>query len=196
MQDDSNNNEFDFESVIEKLVYFPVGLAAAVAKAAPGAAKTGKNLVEGQLKTAEFLGRMSVDYAKKRYQDPETLIKDVGQMVAKSVGGPFGGLIGHLIESNVSSKKPEEYTNVREADVAHTQSSGEDSSEVGASDADSVGGIAHYETLTANQVIVELAKCTPSQLADVESFELEHRRRRTVLAKLSQYRDASVDQGL
>ena len=195
MRDDDSSNEFDFESVIEKLVYFPVGLAAAIAKAAPEAAKTGKNLVEGQLKTAEFLGRMSVDYAKKRYQDPETVIKDVGQMVAKSVGGPFGGLIGHLIDSTMSSQKSEGHDDAHEAEVVQTQSSGDNG--IGKSDNESgnVGGIANYETLTANQVIVELAKCTPSQLADVESFELDHRRRRTVLAKLSQYRDASVDRG-
>ncbi len=192
MRDDSK--EFDFEGVIEKLVYFPVGMAAAVAKAAPEAAKTGKNLVEGQLKTAEFLGRMSVEYAKKRYQDPETVIRDVGQMVARSVGGPVGGLIEHLIDSTMSGRSGDS-KDIKEADVVEPQSSKEGHS--GKSDGateKSVGGIANYETLTANQVIAELVNCSPSQLADVESFELEHRRRRTVLAKLSQYRDASAEQ--
>lgn len=189
-----NGSSFEVEEVLEKLVYFPIGLAAAVAKAAPEAAKTGKNLVEGQIKTAEFLGRMTVDYAKKRYQSPDTVVKDLGQMVAKSVGGPLGGLIEHLIESAVGTKDSVADRDAQEAEVVD-ESAGEKIKDTEESTPlDSVGGLENYESLTATQVIERLSSCTPTQLAEIESFELEHRRRRTVLAKLSQYRDASTEQ--
>lgn len=182
---DENQSESRIDDLVEKLVYFPVGVAAAVAKALPDAASNGKSLVEGQLKTAEFLGRVGVQYAKKRYETPEALLQDLSKVVAKSVGGTFGDALSRIVDTVVGTKATvsDGSTRVGKDGVSDGVSPAGDKSRV--------GGIKDYDSLTASQVIGALEKCSPEELSEVESYELEHRRRRTVLARLSQYRDAS-----
>lgn len=166
------------DELLERLVYFPVGLASALIGAAPTAAETGKRLVSGQVKTAEFLGKMSFEYAKQRYPGPEDLLRDltgVASGVLRTRLGPLGALVHELISSGTGSDVSQDSESVGQPLIASVPRT--------------VGGIDDYESLTASQAISHFESLNDLQLSAVEIYELEHRRRRTILARISQIRE-------
>jgi len=46
-----------------------------------------------------------------------------------------------------------------------------------------------YDTMAASHIVQQLRSMTPSELAVVEAYEVRHRNRRTVLAKVAQMRN-------
>lgn len=165
------------EQVIEKFVYFPLGIASAVLKAAPKATEGGKKLVGDQVKAAEFVGRMAVTFLKSKYDSPEAVIKDVASTIR-------GAAESRIRNVTTLFGQPQD-TTPGVSDVADGASEAEAEVET------EVGGIEGYDELTASQIIVRLEGLDKPSLERIERHELEHRRRRTILAKLSQLRDAA-----
>lgn len=172
------------DELLERLVYFPVGLASAMVGAAPTAVETGKRLVSGQVKTAEFLGKMTFEYAKQRYPRPEDLLRDltgVASGVLRSRLGPLGSLVHELISN--------------ESDLSESPSSSTADEPLVTVIPQTVGGIEDYDSLTASQAISHFESLSDLQLSAVEIYELEHRRRRTILARISQIREDRTQGG-
>ncbi|MGC9155421.1 MAG: hypothetical protein ACP5HZ_07215 [Ferrimicrobium sp.] len=175
---------FDFDDlkqeVVNRLFYQPIGLLAAVVKTLPNAAEEGRRVVQGPLQTAKFVGDMAAGVMKARYgtqiNDLEERVSDVRRTVegaadlvfktAQSRVGGFGG------EGNSQADPTAAEPTVHEAQGSET-----------------VGGIVGYEAMTAAEVIGHLQGLTLDQLGEVEAFELEHRRRRTVLGRVSKLRE-------
>ncbi|WP_298335322.1 hypothetical protein [Ferrimicrobium sp.] len=180
---------FDFDDlkqeVVNRLFYQPIGLLAAVVKTLPNAAEEGRRVVQGPLQTAKFVGDMAAGVMKARYgtqiNDLEERVSDVRRTVegaadlvfktAQSRVSGFGG------DGNVQAEPTDAKPTDAEPTVHEAQGS------------EIVGGIVGYESMTAAEVIGHLQGLTLDQLGEVEAFELEHRRRRTVLGRVSKLRE-------
>lgn len=171
----------------DRLVYFPVGIASAVISAAPTAAETGKRLIESQMKSMEFMGKMTAEYLKRRAGSPEDVIREAAKFVGGAASGRFG-LIGDLVGSVLNQP-----TSPTPGSGSSSPSSGgttETTASVVAEEPSNVGGIDDYDRLTASQAISQFDERSDEELSAIESYELAHRRRRTVLGKISSIREA------
>ncbi|WP_298209507.1 hypothetical protein [Ferrimicrobium sp.] len=177
------NPSFDFDDlkqeVVDRLIYQPIGLLAAVVKTLPNAAEEGRRVVQGPLQTAKFVGDMAAGVMKARYgsqiNDLEERVSDVRRTVEGAADLVFRTAQSRVGGFGTSAPQPEPEspeTNVHEAEGSET-----------------VGGIVGYESMTAAEVISKLEGLTLVQLGEVEAFELEHRRRRTVLGRVSKLRE-------
>ncbi len=104
--------------------------------------------------------------------------------VAKSVGKftiDFGGREIEALANKLfgSTNEPEFYDEVDEAEEEIEENDGE------SIDVNSLA-IPGYDSLAASQVIQRLNDLSEEQLKLVEDYELSHRQRRTILAKLTQ----------
>ncbi|WP_276981817.1 hypothetical protein [Ferrimicrobium acidiphilum] len=177
---------FDFDDlkqeVVNRLIFQPIGLLAAVVRTLPNAAEEGRRVVEGPLQTAKFVGDMAAGVMKAKYgaqiSDLEGKVSDVrrtvegaADLVIKTVQSRVGGFGAESQPRTTDDGGAGEAT-VHEAEGSET-----------------VGGIVGYESMTAAEVISHLDGLTLSELGEVEAFELEHRRRRTVLGRVSKLRE-------
>jgi hypothetical protein len=171
----------------DRLVFFPVGIASAVISAAPTAAETGKRLIESQVKSMEFMGKMTAEYLKRRAGSPEDVIREAAKFVGGAASGRFG-LIGDIVGSVLNQPSPDVQAN------KGSQSSSSEATETTAEpveeESTNVGGIEGYDGLTASQAIAQFDERSDEELSAIESYELAHRRRRTVLGKISSLREA------
>ncbi len=193
------------DEVLDRFVYTPVGLAAAVARAIPHAAEEGRRVLRGPVQTAQFVSQMAVGVVRSRYGEQlrgvEERLSDVSERlsalrdVAQQVGA---GVARSVFEATGRAKVHDESAQSASASArdATTASSAHDD---GGSDGGVVGGIEAYATLSAAEVIERLDSLSDDDLHAVELFELEHRRRRTVLARIAKIREergrSSADEG-
>jgi hypothetical protein len=179
---------FDFdelkEEVVNRLIFQPIGLLAAVVKTLPNAAEEGRRVVEGPLQTAKFVGDMAAGVMKAKYgaqiSDLEERVSDVRRTVEGAAD-----LVIKTAQSRVGGFGTE--AQPRTANTSH-DGSGEATVHE-AEGSETVGGIVGYEAMTAAEVISRLDGLTLAELGEVEGFELEHRRRRTVLGRVSKLRE-------
>jgi len=181
--------EFDLDElrkeVLDRLVFQPIGLLSAVLKALPNAAEEGRRVVEGPMQTAKFVGDMAAGVVKARYG------AQLGEMEARFRG--VRDVVEHTTDSVIKEAR------ARVSDTMPGRPRGdrneERSSATKGTDPEapseplSVGGIPGFDGLTAAEVMARLDDLSDAQLAEVESYELAHRRRRTVLAKISKLRE-------
>jgi hypothetical protein len=201
-ESDSTKSSADqsIEGLLERFVYYPVGLLSAVVSAAPKAAESGKALVEGQVKTAEFLGKMTIGYVKSRVQGPEDVVREVGSVVLNVLGDRLPSSITDLLSKTVFQSSPSQSTTHSDVESDQVNPIGEvadpqetvktESEKKEDSEGVRVGSLDSYDSLTASQVITQLGELSSTQLSEIEVHELEHRRRRTILAKISQLRES------
>lgn len=164
--------------LVDRLIYFPLGMASAISKAAPNAVDDGRKLVEGKLQTAEFMGKMAVGYLKHRYETPGDLLKEAFSVVAGLIESrlfPNGSQNSNPESSEETDGQPLVESPSQTQPILHRLK---------------VGGISEYDSLSATKVISGLEGRNNRELAEIERYELLHRKRRTVLAKLSQIRES------
>jgi hypothetical protein len=179
---------FDFddlkEEVVNRLIFQPIGLLAAVVRTLPNAAEEGRRVVQGPLQTAKFVGDMAAGVMKAKYgaqiSDLEGKVSDVrrtvegaADLVIKTAQSRVGGF-GAESQPHTTTT---DHDGAGEATVHEAEGS------------ETVGGIVGYESMTAAEVISHLDGLTLMELGEVEAFELEHRRRRTVLGRVSKLRE-------
>jgi hypothetical protein len=182
--------EFDLEElrkeIVDRLVFQPIGLLSAVLKALPNAAEEGRRVVEGPLQTAKFVSDMAAGVVKARYG------AQLNEMEARFRG--VRDAVEHTTYSVIKEARARVSDTIPGRQPGRQGKAGADRGEPGAEqgheEAVAVGGIAGYERLTAAEVVARLDDLSDAALAEVEAFELAHRRRRTVLAKISKLREA------
>ncbi len=184
---------FDFDElkqeVVNRLVYQPIGLLAAVVRTLPRAAEEGRRVVEGPLQTAKFVGDMAAGVVKARYGAQINDIEDRVSGVRRTVEGA-ADLVIKTAQSRVGGFPPNWSSPAQ--DRPSTPSDGAATKHRTPHEArgsETVGGISGYESMTAAEVIERLESLTLDQLGEVEAFELEHRRRRTILGRISKLRE-------
>lgn len=189
---ESQGPEFDIDElrkeVIDRLVFQPIGLLSAVLKALPNAAEEGRRVVEGPLQTAKFVGDMAAGVVRARYgaqlnemEERFRGVRDVVEHTTDSVIREARARVSETIPGKQQRRPGDPGSSARESDATDGTRSHAPAS---------VGGIVGYDSLTAAEVVARLDDLSDAALAEVESFELAHRRRRTVLAKISKLREA------
>jgi hypothetical protein len=174
------------DQVLDRFVFAPIGVAAAVARTLPRAAEEGRRVLEGPMQTAQFVSQMAAGVMRARYGDQ---IRGVEERIGE-VSGRLSS-VRHVVEQvgggllrNVAQAAPRgPWAGAATGEAAEAAAPGAARRE------GSVGGIEAYADLSAAEVIERLEGLSNAQLAEVELYELEHRRRRTILARIAKIRD-------
>ncbi len=186
MAPDSTNN-FDLgKELLDRLVYQPIGLAAAILKALPNATEEGRKFVAGPVQTVQFVSQLAAGVVKARYGSQIAGVEDTLSGVRRNMEEKTSeikrtlGSTFQTIDATVQTIFPRPSAPEQAArDTAPGSTPGKTP----------VGGVESYDTLTAVQIIALLDKRSLAELSEIELFELAHRRRRTVLAAISKIRE-------
>lgn len=152
------------EALLDFFLYAPVGIALEAVDNLPKYVERGKS----QVTIGRFLAKTA---AKKG----TSTIEDAGERVMNDIGQVFADFFGIDLSADddvVDAEVVGEPTSIAERTDAHL-------------------AIDEYDTQAAAQIVKLLAQLTPEELADVESYESENRKRVTILRKITQLRDAS-----
>lgn len=187
-----------FDDVLDRFVFGPVGVAAAVARVLPSAAEEGRKVLQGPIQTAQFVSQMAAGVVRARYGEQlrgvEERLGDVSERVSalRSMVEQVGGGLVRTVQQTVprpGAGPRDAAPDAEAASAATREASPSDAHATGEDHGGSVGGIDAYATLSAAEVIERLGSLSAEQLAEVELFELDHRRRRTVLARIAKLRE-------
>ena len=181
MADDASPPEagLDERALVERLLdvalYAPVGLVAVAHHELPAWVSAGRSRVEQRINLARFVGKLAVQ------QGQTELRKRVEARLAERSGAPAERPVSEVPPPVVAPDHapPERPAPEPVADTASLPSilPGE-------------LAIADYDSLAAAQVVARLPGLGESELGLVEAYERAHRRRRTVLGRIAQLKDA------
>lgn len=152
------------EALLDFFLYAPVGIALEAVDNLPKYVERGKSQVT--------IGRFLAKSAAKR---GSSTIEDAGEKVLNDIGQIFVDFFGIDLSPD---------DDVEDADVVHEQTQEPER-------ADGHLAIDEYDTQAAAQIVKLLAQLTQDELADVEAYESQNRKRVTILRKISQLRNGS-----
>jgi hypothetical protein len=182
--------------IINRFIYQPVGILTAVVKALPNATEEGKKALTGPVQTAQFVGQMAAGVVKARYgkqiSDVEQRVDSIKRGVDQIRNEAFKSFEERISVIFPWSSAPASTKTESKPSAEHAEAPTETASDnAGPADVDNgvVGGIEGYSQLTSAQILEKLDDLDLDDLAEVENFELSHRRRRTVLARISKIRE-------
>lgn len=170
------------ESVLDVAVYAPIGLALTVRDRLPRQVRQRRQAVLNRVQLAKFIGQYVVRHGwaeierevRQRRESDEAAGFSVAETVAEAA---FEAVIEAQIEA------PATIVAVADQVVAAA------SNRVSAPSARSLP-IGDYESLAAIHVVQRLASLRDDEIEQIRQFEVAHRARRTVLAKIGQLQDA------
>ena len=192
MQDD------DVKRLLDYAVYGPIGILTSVSESLPNAVETGRKVVESKTTMARFIGKMAFDIAEAK---AKSQVDDLRKMIVNSVGmvlpEPWGDLVrfvlgddngnGNATVDDMASEHTSGETSEEESSVAYLADEGGSNhlKESEFLDADAVEAvIPNYGTLSATQISGKLDLLSEPELRQVLSYELSHRGRKTIVAKV------------
>ena len=186
-----SGKQFDLgKELLDRLVYQPIGIAAALLKALPNATEEGRKFISGPVQTAQFVGQLAAGVVKARYGSELAGVEDVLSGVRRNVEEKTSDIkrtVGstiQTIDATVQSifPRPGAPTEAEPESAAPPEPPKPGGKAL-------VGGVESYDSLTAAQIIDLLDERSLADLSEIELFELAHRRRRTVLAAISRIRE-------
>lgn len=158
-------NRAAIERVLDLTVYAPVGLLLTVRDRFPAQVRQGRQAMENRVQLARFIGRLAVrqgQLAIERRADAVVEARPVAMApITAVVAVPEPAV---PTAATPPATPPPPATTVTAADLP----------------------IDGYENLAAIHVVARLGSLTPGELELVLAFELAHRARRTILAKIAQ----------
>lgn len=176
MSDDTPPPEADpderalVERLLDVALYAPVGLVAVAHRELPSWVSAGRSRVEQRINLARFVGKLAVQ------QGQTELRKRVESRLAeRAAPAPQVASVPPPVVERVPApaEEPPEAAAAAPPAVSPTQLA-----------------IADYDSLAAAQVVARLPGLGEGELDLVEAYERSHRRRRTVLGRIAQLRDA------
>lgn len=155
--------------MFEAFVFAPIGAGAKLVTDGPAAVARARQ----ELSNARFIGQMVVGQGASQLKD-----RIAAQQAAQAARSN--------VDAHHGSEPAAEQVAVGEADEA--------AAHVGEPTGDDVGldllpdslGIPDYDSLPAIDIVGQLESLNPAELSAVDAYERSHRRRRTVLGKISQ----------
>ncbi|MBO0693572.1 MAG: hypothetical protein J2P58_11795 [Acidimicrobiaceae bacterium] len=181
-----------FDAFVDLAVYAPVGLALTAAEELPELIAKGRSRIEPQLGTARLVGQFVVAEGRRRVIRYSGFGATGGVPPRPADGSQTGTDTQTTAEgdSPASSDARRSAASKKAAGRPGTPSGSPPSSaRTGATDdVPDVASLAipGYDSLSASQVVQRLAGLSPSELAAVGRYEAATRRRRTILARVSQ----------
>ena len=176
------------ESLLDCLVYAPLGAAIVALEEVPRLAELGRERVDKQVAIARLIGRFAVAEGRRRFGPPQA--RHPRRDTPPDAAEPQAD--SRAVEEVETAALPSErasQASSNEGSEAALQSNTMESLEpptIGTSRPGHDLPIPAYDTLAASQVVERLASLTPDELEAVRSHEAATRRRRTVLHRIAQ----------
>lgn len=183
------------DQALDVLLYAPVGLAVTASEELPSLVEKGRRRVEGELANARVVGRFA--FGQGQRQAGRAVREGVRRLLAEaaatsgSVGEPAGG----TVPATDAATRPAPRARPPMATAPSAPSPAPTPHPPGAragralAGADGEAGdlaIPGYDSLSASQVVQRLPGLTEAELAAVGAYEARHRRRRTILNRVTQ----------
>lgn len=162
------------DRLLDVALYAPVGILATLHDDLPAHVRRGRQRLENRVQLARFIGQLAVQQAK--VQLSQRLEQQRAARVAAPVPDASAADDGPTSVVEVPSVPPVEA-------AVHPSSD-----RVPLHDELPIAG---YQSLAAIHVVERLGTLRPDELDAVRRFEVANRRRRTILAKIDQLRDAA-----
>ena len=171
-----------YETLLDYLVYAPIGAALVLVDEVPRLAARGRGRVEKRVALARLVGRFAAEQAGRR-------LGTVWSVPAREQPVVSGG--GDEVAATKTARSPSPSAGGHERTRAGASApAGEDKARRSSRPATHVPSgdlpIPAYDTLAASQVVERLASLTSVELEAVRRHEAGTRRRRTVLHKIAQ----------
>ncbi len=193
-------------SLLEDLVdygfYAPLGAAIRMAESLPELVEKGRSRVEGRIATARLVGRFAVKEARRRVEStfgappsaPPESSSRVDQEASLDDGPTRGGDDPPVVRDNAPVTVQREAAAAAQETTAGEQASQGDATRPVARRGDEAPpvedlAIPNYDSLAASQVVPRLVGLAPDELEAIRRYESAHRRRRTVLSRVTQLQD-------
>jgi hypothetical protein len=178
------------ETLLDLLVYAPLGAAVVASEELPRLAARGRERFERQLGGAELMGRLAVAEARRRLGPrPTGRPSEPVSRPQAPLPAPNGVLD---TRARTSPRRPTQRPLAERVETSASMRSSA-SSKTNRATADHSPAttaeelpIPAYDTLAASQVVERLASLTPAELEAVRKHESAARRRRTVLHRIAQ----------
>lgn len=163
------------ESIIELVVYAPVGVVVSLGELVGRLADRGRQQVSGQVAVARAIGQFAVTQGRSElekvagqaWEQLRVVLDRLGAHPPDGAGPPASN--GSRPDGATAAPSP--------AARASGPTSGPDAAAL---------AIPDYDSLSASQVLPRLSGLSPSELEAVRSYEAAHRGRRTILNKIDQ----------
>jgi hypothetical protein len=154
------------ERVLDLVLYAPVGALLGLREQLPKQVAQGRQALENRVQLSHFIGRLAVETGRRELA--RRLAEQRSAASTPAADAPPADGVPAVVEAIVEP-------------VRHDVSS----MSVAAADLPIDG----YESLAAIHVVDRLGTLTSTELDAIEAFELAHRSRRTILAKIAQLRE-------
>ncbi len=176
------------ESLLDCLVYAPLGAAIVALEEVPRLAELGRERVDKQVAIARLIGRFAVAEGRRRFGPPQSHHprRDSAQAPAESEAD------AQAPDELESAARPSEQSSGASSDEIAEAAAHTNTTETTGPQTIATSRPAHdlpipaYDTLAASQVVERLASLTPDELEAVRKHEAATRRRRTVLHRIAQ----------
>ena len=177
-----------FERLLDLAVYAPVGFALTVRDELPAKVRQGRQAMENRVQLARFIGQLAVQTGRRELgrRLEERRAANAAGGTGAGVPGDAGSVVAEPDRSTDDTRTDDTRTeDTRTEDTAaRTVPTGPvvDVEVPAAGDLP----IAEYESLAAIHVVDRLRTMQRDELELVRRFEVAHRNRRTILAKIEQ----------
>ncbi len=189
------------ERLLDLAVYAPLGALVALRDDLPGHVRQGRQAVENRVQLARFIGQLVVEQGRRE------LVRRLDEARRARVRPDGEEPVGPLDEP-VAATDPFQVEPSAGEPLALVPGEAGAGGRPGAEDlqgaADDQDGeaptagelpIADYQSLAAIHVVQRLPGLRDDELEQVRRFELAHRARRTVLAKIAQLQERAAEDG-
>lgn len=172
-----------FERLLDLAVYAPVGFALTVRDELPAKVRQGRQAMENRVQLARFIGQLAVQTGRREL---ERRLEE--RRAANAAGGTGAGVPG---DAGSVVAEPDRSTDDTRTDDTRTEDTAARTVPTGPVvdvEVPAAGDlpIAEYESLAAIHVVDRLRTMQRDELELVRRFEMAHRNRRTILAKIEQ----------
>jgi hypothetical protein len=151
--------------VLDLALVVPVGILSKVHRDLPALVQTGRQRVEQEVVLARFVGKLAVQQGQGQLR----------RRIEQRLQPPASPVVRPTSPAPVAAEP------VSTGPGPRPQSTGAQAAML---------AIADYDSLAAAQVVARLPGLSGDELDAVERYELDHRRRRTVLGRIAQLRAA------
>ena len=182
-----------FERLLDLAVYAPVGFALTVRDELPAKVRQGRQAMENRVQLARFIGQLAVQTGRRELgrRLEERRAANAAGGTGAGVPGDAGSVVAEPDRSTDDTRTDDMRTDDTRTEDTRTEDTAARTVPTGPVvdvEVPAAGDlpIAEYESLAAIHVVDRLRTMQRDELELVRRFEVAHRNRRTILAKIEQ----------
>jgi hypothetical protein len=194
-----DTHEAILERLLDLAVYAPVGVAVTLRDELPRHIKQGRQALENRVQLARFIGQLAVQTGQRELQkriEQQRAARLAADEAAAGEAAADGAEASQALRSDEPASGPSPIASASpvevEADTSDERDVSSDEAGVDVPVAASLP-ISDYESLPAINVVERLRSMSADEIEAVRRFEVAHRARRTILAKIDQLQERQAD---